>query len=241
VPCRRTQIRRNLGELFLACTLNGQGRVQRADKIHNGGIPVRQETGGTHPPRIFRDTIPGGDPLPAWQILADLLATIATQRIAPLPTAFSVLQKQIPALAAEMDFDQVRILPRHSGERPFLDPRQRQGQESEKHGNHGFELVLTDRTFGTEYLSAFSPILQQVQSEPFLHMHPADADALGWRAGESIRLTVPDGHELILPLETAPRMARGILIVARHRNIQWQRLLAFEGWVPRQRLQAVRE
>ena len=52
--------------------MNQEGRVQFATAAHCGGIPISQITAGNHPPRLFRRDIPGGEPEPAWKILAKL-------------------------------------------------------------------------------------------------------------------------------------------------------------------------
>jgi NADH-quinone oxidoreductase subunit G len=53
--------------------VNQEGRVQFSQAAHLGGIPIEQISGGGHPPRAFRGDIPGNEPKPAWQILAELL------------------------------------------------------------------------------------------------------------------------------------------------------------------------
>ena len=52
--------------------VNQEGRVQFAAAAHCGGIPISQVAAGNHPPRLFRHDIPGGEPEPAWEILARL-------------------------------------------------------------------------------------------------------------------------------------------------------------------------
>ena len=52
--------------------LNQEGRLQQARPLHQGGTPITQVSGGSHPPREFLDCIPGGEPRPASEILADL-------------------------------------------------------------------------------------------------------------------------------------------------------------------------
>jgi len=54
------------------CFVNQEGRVQFAPSVHCGGIPISQISAGEHPPRLFRSEIPGGDPEPAWVVLAKL-------------------------------------------------------------------------------------------------------------------------------------------------------------------------
>jgi NADH-quinone oxidoreductase subunit G len=39
-----------------SCWVNHEGRLQKASAVHRGGIPIRQVSGGSHPPRLFDDS-----------------------------------------------------------------------------------------------------------------------------------------------------------------------------------------
>ena len=75
-----------LAQIFLPTTtvyekapshyVNQEGRAQRTTPLHLGGIPISQ-LGPSHPPREYRATIPGGDPLPAGLILATINRLLA--------------------------------------------------------------------------------------------------------------------------------------------------------------------
>ena len=60
--------------------VNQEGRAQFAPSSHCGGIPISQINAGNHPPRHYGGEIPGGEPKPAWQILADLANVISPSR-----------------------------------------------------------------------------------------------------------------------------------------------------------------
>ena len=49
--------------------INQEGRAQFAQRVHHGGVPI---WGGEHPPRVYRDFVPGGDHLPAWKALWEM-------------------------------------------------------------------------------------------------------------------------------------------------------------------------
>ncbi len=49
--------------------INQEGRAQFAQRVHHGGVPI---WGGEHPPRVYRDFVPGGDHLPAWKALWEI-------------------------------------------------------------------------------------------------------------------------------------------------------------------------
>jgi len=65
--------------------INQQGRLQRANPVHANGMPLSQLTGGNHPPREFRNDIPGAGAKAAWQILSELEAAILSSQ----PAVFS--------------------------------------------------------------------------------------------------------------------------------------------------------
>jgi NADH-quinone oxidoreductase subunit G len=61
--------------------INFEGRGQRFRKVMGPGLPVKGLDPALHPPRQHRRTPPGGEPRPAWQIMADLLARLGDETI----------------------------------------------------------------------------------------------------------------------------------------------------------------
>uniref|UniRef100_A0A831UFK5 NADH-quinone oxidoreductase n=1 Tax=Geobacter metallireducens TaxID=28232 RepID=A0A831UFK5_GEOME len=63
--------------------INNEGRVQRFRKVMAPGLPIRglparyhassDKPAPFHPPRVHRSVPPGGEPRPAWRIVAELL------------------------------------------------------------------------------------------------------------------------------------------------------------------------
>jgi len=53
--------------------VNYEGRAQRFRQIMQPGLPIRGLDPAGHPPLAHRHDTPGGDVLPAWQIIAGLL------------------------------------------------------------------------------------------------------------------------------------------------------------------------
>ncbi len=53
--------------------VNNEGRAQRFRQVMQPGLPIRGLTPELHPPRVHRHDAPGGDVLPAWQIMAGLM------------------------------------------------------------------------------------------------------------------------------------------------------------------------
>jgi NADH-quinone oxidoreductase subunit G len=66
----------------LSSFINQEGRLQRATPVHANGMPLTQLTGGNHPPREFRNDIPGAGAKAAWQILSELEAAISSSHSA---------------------------------------------------------------------------------------------------------------------------------------------------------------
>ncbi len=61
--------------------VNNEGRAQRFAKVMTPGLPIRGLDPAGHPPRVHRRTPPGGEPRPAWRIIADLLERLGGERV----------------------------------------------------------------------------------------------------------------------------------------------------------------
>ncbi len=61
--------------------INNEGRAQRFCKVMNPGMPIRGLDPSLHPPRVHRKDAPGGEPRPAWRIIADLAERMGAERI----------------------------------------------------------------------------------------------------------------------------------------------------------------
>jgi len=83
------------------------------------------------------------------------------------------------------------------------------------------ELLLVDQTFGTEELASYSSHIQQVEEPPRLLMHPGEAGKLGLSPGDQVALRLPRG-ELRVKLQMADNLAPGVLVLPRHRQLNWR-------------------
>ena len=83
-----------------ASFINQEGRLQQATPVHASGAPLSQLTGGKHPPREFRNDIPGGGAKAAWRIFSELEAAILSPH--PAMTSFHDLWSRI---ARELKMD----------------------------------------------------------------------------------------------------------------------------------------
>jgi len=61
--------------------VNNEGRAQRFAKVMPPGLPIKGLDPAGHPPRVHRRTPPGGEPKPAWRIIADLLERLGGERV----------------------------------------------------------------------------------------------------------------------------------------------------------------
>jgi NADH-quinone oxidoreductase subunit G len=57
--------------------VNNEGRAQRFRQVMQPGLPIKGLTPELHPPRVHRHDAPGGDLLPSWRIVAELLERLS--------------------------------------------------------------------------------------------------------------------------------------------------------------------
>jgi NADH-quinone oxidoreductase subunit G len=213
--------------------VNQEGRVQFAASAYRGGIPISQISAGGHPPHLFRRDIPGGEPEPAWEIMAKLANAIPSPGAEMLPLSRSELwnwiSKEYPIFANVQIADElpesVRVNSRQEKSKPFsFHAWSRSEKDSQR--DSGLELLVVDWTFGTEELSTYSKYLQQVEKEPCLFMSPKDASMIGLKDGERITLPLDKGR-LEIKLRVVDNMTPGVIIMPKHRQLAWRKI---EKW-----------
>lgn len=215
--------------------LNQQGRLQEAMPLHQGGAPIAQVSGGSHPPREFLNFIPGGEPRPAPAILADLAETMPGAE-AGLPPGglWSWLSREnegfspLAGLTQAAATSEVSLLPESSRVAVFS-PQVVANPEEVPPGQ--VELLLVDQTFGTEELAGYSAPIRKVEEEPCLTLHHGLAAGLGFASGDRVVLSLPGG-EVTVRLKTGHRMAPGVAILPRHRRLEWQKVSGGPVWLP---------
>ena len=157
--------------------INQEGRIQFAHPAYRGGTPVSQVSGGSHPPRVYAGELPDGEPKPAWQLLSDLAGALSVEvKIGPGESPLLLAAKEHPLLAGlqhlSYPVDGLRCLPDSAdGEQVPLDMDRSRAPDAEQQ----LQLLLVDATFGTEELSLYADVIEQVESEPCLWMHTDDA------------------------------------------------------------------
>jgi NADH-quinone oxidoreductase subunit G len=216
-----------LFEKMHSCFANQEGRVQNASPIHAGGIPLSQISHGLHPPRTFLKHIPGGEPKAAGDVLSELASGLSGKSWdGSSEGLWAWLTETHNPIFARMslaagDKEGTRLIPDERSGPPFSQ-RVSDLKEDPSSGDH-LELLMVDRIFGTEELSSYSRILGQAETPPHVIMHSSDANRLGFKEGDKIVLPLTDGG-LEMELHTATNMARGVLIVPRHRAVSWQKI-----------------
>jgi len=219
--------------------VNQEGRIQFVEAVHRGGIPIEQVSDGSHPPRFFRSDIPGGEPKAAWQILAGIASSMGlSEKEISKDDLWAWLEQNIPVFAKIQLLDEpsdgVRLNPGGGDEKPFssLDPTL---SRREDHPDGHLELLIVDLTFGTEELSSYSPHIQQVEETPHLLMHPKDAAKLNLGDKDRVLLHLDKGP-LDVELHTVENMASGVVVLPRHRQLQWQKVKEYPVKVPIDRI-----
>lgn len=213
--------------------VNQEGRVQFATSAHFGGIPISQISAGDHPPRVFKSDIPGGEPEPAWKIMAKLANTISSSGGEVLPLSrsdlWSWITKEYPIFAEiqipDPPADGVRINPEQRKNKPFSSGGRIRSAEDRARKN-GLELLAVDWTFGTEELSTYSKFIPQVEKEPYLFVSSKVVSETGLKDNERIALPLDRGR-LELKLRIVDNMASDVMVMPKHRQLAWQKI---ENW-----------
>jgi NADH-quinone oxidoreductase subunit G len=203
--------------------VNQEGRAQTARPVHSGGTPLAQISPEVHPPRIFLDHVPGSAPRPPAEILREL--TQALSGLAdPAPVdLWAWLGRRHPVFTPLYSLadhpEGVRLLPETNSGHDFAAPPALAPDPPPDHR----ELLLVDWTFGTEELASYAAIMEQAETEPVLLVHPLDAGKLGLEDGKPAALRLPKGT-LTVNVKVESSMASGILVLPKHRRLDWRKL-----------------
>ena len=212
-----TQTLYEAGGIFV----NQEGRAQYSPAAFAGGAPVLETGGGDHPPRVYDAGLPGADPQPAGRIIARLAGEAIFSEIRTRQEYFAGSAPELTELADVNAFPEegLRIsLKNLSADRfkSILPPAA--AAESDE-----FEIILAERTFGTEELSSYSACLEPLVEKPFAGLRQEDAAALGISDGD--RISVGTAKAAVeLAVKVFDRMAPGVIMVPRLRGLPWQAL-----------------
>jgi len=226
--------------------INQEGRAQFAQRVHHGGVPIVE---GEHPPRLYRDFVPGGDHLPAWKALWEIAGTAlpdtGPSEISPsdfIPaehTSFEVFKD------GNYPVDGIRILPGKSASRW----NSRSGPEhtsqdvefEEKPGSSdGLELLTVEWMFGTTEFSVWSDSLFASLTEPYMSMQSKDAQLAGLSDGDRVSVELDNGS-IEIRVSVSDRMAEGVLVIPRHQSLDWRKMKDFRGRVLPEKIRKIQQ
>ncbi len=210
-------------ERSAASFVNQEGRLQTAAPMHVGGAPLAQISPDVHPPRTFLNYVPGGDPRTPAEIFQEMTRAASELKATGRVDLWAWLGRQNPL------FGQVKSLQEHpEGWRLLPEAKAEQDFAAlpwppEEPPADAAELLLADWTFGTEELAAYSPLIREAEAEPVLSMHPQEAAKSDLADGDRARLLLPKGA-LEVKVQLAPAMAPGVVVLPRHRRLDWHKL-----------------
>ena len=212
--------------------INQEARLQAAQPAHKGGISIAQVGGGDHPPRIYGTGIPGNEPVAAWQLLASLIDGERQPTAKDLKAGiWSWLAKTVSvfkemAAIEKIPDDGIRIYREKDGSARFSIQRHKGGSDADDH----LELIAVEWIFGTEELSSYSECLTDLEGSPGICMCRTDAQKLNLSAGDRVSIEL-GGGALEANLQIKDNMAAGMLVIPRHKNLEWQKMDTGPTWV----------
>lgn len=200
--------------------VNNEGRAQRARPVHACGEPLRDTLEDGDPPRTYSQTIPGGEPLPAWDILAGLAGALAPGRITARD-AWEAAVAALPELAGiDPDSPEGALIPLPgSGCDPFA------ARPSAIPEGIEADLIITEQAFGTEELSSYGTILGSLAPTPQVVLNTLDAGAIELRDEDYVFMACPIG-EVNCHLRLEDNMARGTVVLPRRPDSGWRNAVA---------------
>jgi NADH-quinone oxidoreductase subunit G len=220
--------------------INQEGRAQKISAAFQGGRPISQVSGGGHPPRSFRDDIPGREARPAWQALAELRDGTSEQQKKEVYTdLMKWLVETHPMFSDLLPVNAfpdtgVRINPGYDTDASIERNRSIIPQSDSKTGND-MELITVEWTFGTEELCVRSPYLRQMEKEPCLLLSKKDSAQLEISDGDRVAIRLDTGT-IDVHAAVVENMAPGILVLPRHHRLDWQHLKALKVTLNKNRI-----
>jgi NADH-quinone oxidoreductase subunit G len=222
--------------------VNQEGRPQAARAVYKGGTPIARIGKGGPPPRGHLDHVPGGGVRAAGEVLSELAHTLQIRGSGPMHGDLSQwAAEEIPSLAGLLERGAEGPGRRWTAGPVRESPFSLEALSSEKvdTSGDGLELILVDWTFGTEELSSYSAHTREAEGSPYLALHPKDAARLGLSSGERVVLHL-DGGPLKVDLRVRGDMAQGVLVLPRHRQLDWQKVPGLRVTLPANRIERIR-
>jgi NADH-quinone oxidoreductase subunit G len=198
--------------------INQEGRLQRSRPAFAGGEPIARTGDLGHPPRVFERQIPGGAPVAAWRLAAHLAGKADLDDRAKADDFLMSALKVVDPGLLERGSGRIGL---KSAEAAGVSPEPMAGSHGEALTQDALTLLLVDRVFGTEPLSARSPVLAEVTPPAAAVMHPRTAADLSLGQSGELVITTESG-QLGIGFGTDARMATDVLVVPRDNTLAWQ-------------------
>jgi NADH-quinone oxidoreductase subunit G len=209
--------------------VNQEGRLQWAAPVYRGGVPIEQLGHGGPPPRLFGYEIPGGEPKPARHILQELARLLSPGSDLSLETLWQEMGQENPVFSSLSDLPApahgIRMIPDKAKEKYFKVPKLKDRLLTPS-GQDSVELLLVDRTFGTEELSSYAGPLGAMAEKPCLRLSTLLGTRLGLQKGDQVTLSLDNGP-LSISIDLDDRQAGGVLILPRQSQSDWQKISNF--------------
>jgi NADH-quinone oxidoreductase subunit G len=225
--------------------INQEGRVQKVPAAFQGGRSIVQVSGGSHPPRSFREDIPGHEARPAWQALEGLAEGTSEPRKNEIHT--ELMQWLVEAHPIFSDLLPVDAFPDTGvrlnlgqGTGIHIEKDRPVAPQSDFKPDNDLELITVDWTFGTEELSVRSPYLRQMEKDPCIFLSKKDAAQLEISDGDKMAIR-SDAGSIDVHAAVVENMASGILVLPRHHRLDWQHLKALKMTLNKKQILVINE
>jgi NADH-quinone oxidoreductase subunit G len=201
-----------------ASYVNNEGRLQAFQAVIDPGLPISETGAGNHPPREFFQTTPGSAPEADWWLLAGLLER--DTNIADLRKSIEQNDERfvgLSAIAAEttgLRLSAKGALPPAAGKELPL-----------AMASDTLALLTVAGPVGSSWLAHLSSPLAATEPQPYVCLHPEQAEALGLAAGDRALLTTRFGHCHVV-IRIVEQMVNGLVMAPQ----LWD--TALEGMVP---------
>ncbi|SPF40526.1 NADH-quinone oxidoreductase, chain G [Syntrophobacter sp. SbD1] len=208
-----------------ATYVNQEGRAQFARPVHHGGVPV---WGGEHPPRVYSNSIPGGDHLPAWKALWEIAGSTPDTGAADISPGEFIPAEHAAFEAFGSDnypVDGIRVLQGKAGLTGNWNSRIEESSQRPENAEP-LELLMVEWMFGTTEFSAWSDSLASAIAEPYMSMNSKDACRAGVCDGDRVSLELDNGT-IEIKVSVSDRAAEGVLVIPRHQSLDWRKMKDF--------------
>ncbi|MFP4533987.1 MAG: NADH-quinone oxidoreductase subunit NuoG [Desulfobacterales bacterium] len=196
--------------------INQEGRLQKANPAHAGGIPVAMTGGGDHPPRIFEPDIPGGDVPAVWRVLRTWQGLLAPGSRKDLIREMGNAE---PALA-DIQETGSRLF---SGRQMPVTETASGDMETGGQTDSAYTLYMVASLFGDEPLSDLSACLQPLEKSSEIWMSEKDAHDLGFAEGVSVLVELKY-ESVAASVRVAAGIPSGVMTMPRVKPFFWQQL-----------------